>query len=259
MILSICTRIGHITLNFIAFIGHLSLFISSSIIAIIRPPFYPSLIIQQMMRIGYYSLPIVSLTAFFTGGVLALQIYHGGNEFNSENIVATIVALGVTRELGPVLCGLMVSGRISSAIAAEIGTMRVTEQIDALTTLSSDPFQYLIAPRIIATVICLPLLTILADIIGIMGGFIASVQALDFNGVNYLQTTINFVSSQDLISGAIKATVFGLIISIMGCYYGYYSAGGAQGVGRATTNAVVVSSILILSTNYLMTSLVFAS
>jgi phospholipid/cholesterol/gamma-HCH transport system permease protein len=201
----------------------------------------------------------VSLTSFFTGGVLALQIYYGGNQFNSEAIVSSIVALGITRELGPVLGGLMVAGRVSAAIAAEIGTMRVTEQIDALTTLSTEPFKYLVAPRVIAAVISMPLLALVADIIGIMGGFVVGTQSLGFNPAIYMQLTIDFITPDDITSGLIKAAVFGFIIAIMGCYNGYHSAGGAQGVGRATTNAVVSASILILSANYLMTSLLFSS
>jgi len=191
--------------------------------------------------------------------VLALQIYYGGNQFNSEAIVSSIVALGITRELGPVLGGLMVAGRVSAAIAAEIGTMRVTEQIDALTTLSTEPFKYLVAPRVIAAVLSMPLLALVADIIGIMGGFVVGTQSLGFNPAIYMQLTIDFITPDDITSGLIKAAVFGFIIAIMGCYNGYHSAGGAQGVGRATTNAVVSASILILSANYLMTSLLFSS
>ena len=191
--------------------------------------------------------------------MLALLIYSGGNQFNSEAIVSSIVALGITRELGPVLGGLMVAGRVSAAIAAEIGTMRVTEQIDALTTLSTEPFKYLVAPRVIAAVISMPLLALVADIIGIMGGFVVGTQSLGFNPAIYMQLTIDFITPDDITSGLIKAAVFGFIIAIMGCYNGYHSAGGAQGVGRATTNAVVSASILILSANYLMTSLLFSS
>lgn len=252
-------KIGQITLGFFAQTGRFTIFVYQAFWAMLQPPFYIRLIGQQCLRIGYYSLPVVALTAFFTGGVLALQIYYGGNEFNSETIVASIVALGITRELGPVLGGLMVAGRVSSAMAAEIGTMRVTEQIDALTTLSTDPFKYLIAPRIIAAVLCLPALALVADIIGIMGGFVVSTQALDFNAAIYIKNTVDFLEIDDITSGLIKSAVFGFLIAIMGCYNGYHSAGGAQGVGRATTNAVVTASIAILSANYLMTSLFFSS
>jgi phospholipid/cholesterol/gamma-HCH transport system permease protein len=236
-------RIGRFFLGFLAHTGRLAVFIAHSFVAIIQPPYYLRLIGQQMIRIGYFSLPVVALTSFF----------------NSEAIVSSIVALGITRELGPVLGGLMVAGRVSAAIAAEIGTMRVTEQIDALTTLSTEPFKYLVAPRVIAAVISMPLLALVADIIGIMGGFVVGTQSLGFNPAIYMQLTIDFITPDDITSGLIKAAVFGFIIAIMGCYNGYHSAGGAQGVGRATTNAVVSASILILSANYLMTSLLFSS
>ncbi|MEC9414245.1 MAG: ABC transporter permease [Pseudomonadota bacterium] len=216
-------------------------------------------IINQAVFIGYFSLPVVALTSFFTGGALALQIYYGGNQFNSESIVSSIVALGITRELGPVLGGIVVAGRVSAAIAAEIGTMKVTEQIDALKTLSAEPHSYLVVPRIISGIITLPILILFADIIGIMGGWFIGVQSLDFNGSVYIQNTINFLEISDVTSGLIKASVFGFLITLMGCYQGFNSKGGAQGVGKATTNAVVSSSVLILASNYIMTNLFFAN
>ncbi|CAI8353967.1 MAG: ABC transporter permease [Rhizobiales bacterium TMED143] len=251
--------IGRFFLGFFSQTGLLTLFIFQAVKALVTPPIYMRLIGQQIMRIGYYSLPVVALTSFFTGGALAIQIYYGGNQFNSEAIVSSIVALGITRELGPVLGGLMVAGRVSAAIAAEIGTMRVTEQIDALTTLSTDPFKYLVAPRVIAATLCMPVLALIADIIGVLGGFIVGTQSFGFNAAIYVQQTVNFLQPDDVTSGLIKAAVFGFIIAIMGCYHGYNSKGGAQGVGRATTNAVVASSILILAANYLMTSLLFSA
>ena len=256
--MSILAAIGAFFLKFFAAAGRLSVFIGQTFLAFSRPPFYMRIIGQQMLHIGYYSLPVVALTSFFTGGALAIQIYYGGNQFNSEAIVSSIVALGMTRELGPVLGGLMVAGRVSAAIAAELGTMRVTEQIDALTTLSTNPFKYLVVPRVLAATICMPVLVLVADIIGIMGGLVVGTQSFGFNAAIYLQRTVNFLSLDDITSGLIKATSFGFIIAIMGCYHGYYSKGGAQGVGRATTNAVVSASILILAANYLMTSLLFS-
>ena len=258
-ILAALATIGRFFLGFFAQTGTLCMFIGQTMAAMVRPPFYFRMIGQQIMRIGYYSLPVVALTSFFTGGALAIQIYYGGNQFNSEAIVSSIVALGITRELGPVLGGLMVAGRVSAAIAAEIGTMRVTEQIDALTTLSTDPYKYLVAPRVIAATLCMPILALIADILGIFGGFVVGTQSFDFNAAIYVQRTINFLTFEDVSSGLIKAAVFGFIIAIMGCYNGYHSKGGAQGVGRATTNAVVTASILILAANYLMTSLLFSS
>jgi phospholipid/cholesterol/gamma-HCH transport system permease protein len=212
----------------------------------------------QIMRIGYYSLPVVGLTAFFTGGALALQIYLGGNRYGAEAIVPQIVVLGITRELGPVIAGLMVAGRVAAAIAAEIGTMKVTEQIDALTTLATNPIKYLVVPRLIAAVLCLPVLVAVADSIGVFGGYVVATQSLDFAGSIYLKNTVDFATNQDIVSGLIKAAAFGFIIALMGCYNGFNSKGGAQGVGNATTAAVVSSSILILAANYLLTSLLFS-
>ena len=221
------------------------------------PPIYFRLIVQQMLRIGYFSLPVVGLTAFFTGGALALQIFIGGNRYGAEAIVPQIVVLGITRELGPVMAGLMVAGRVAAAIAAEMGTMRVTEQIDALVTLSTNPFKYLVAPRLIAAVLTMPILVAVADIIGVMGGWVVGIYSLGFNSAVYLKNTVDFLKMEDVTSGLWKAAVFGFIIALMGCYHGYNSKGGAQGVGAATTNAVVSAAILILAANYFMTSLFF--
>jgi len=211
-----------------------------------------------MIDIGYYSLPVVGLTAIFSGMVLALQSYTGFARFNAESAIANVVVLSMTRELGPVLAGLMVAGRIGASMAAEIGTMRVTEQIDALTTLSTNPFKYLIAPRLIAGLLMLPLLVLVADIIGVFGGYLVGVFKLGFNPNVYISNTIDFLEPMDVISGLVKAAVFGFIIALMGCYNGYYSRGGAQGVGSATTNAVVSASILILTFNYIITELFFS-
>jgi phospholipid/cholesterol/gamma-HCH transport system permease protein len=225
----------------------------------VRPPIFPRLIGRQMIDIGFYSLPVVGLTAIFSGMVLALQSYTGFSRFNAEGAIANVVVLSLTRELGPVLAGLMVAGRIGASMAAEIGTMRVTEQIDALTTLSTNPYKYLIAPRLIAGLLMLPLLVLVADIIGVFGGYIVAVFKLGFNPNVYLANTIDFLEPLDVISGLVKAAVFGFIIALMGCYNGFNSKGGAQGVGAATTNAVVSSSILILVFNYMITELFFSA
>ena len=256
--LDLINKIGKVVILFLNNTGNFFIF-TLNIIKSFFSRWYVKNIINQMIFIGFYSLPVVSLTAFFTGGALALQIYYGGNQFNSEIIVSSIVALGITRELGPVLGGIVVAGRVSSAIAAELGTMRVTGQIDALKTLSADPISYLVVPRIIAGIIMLPILIIFADIIGIMGGWFIGIQSLDFNGSVYIKNTIDFLDASDIYSGLIKASVFGFIISVMGSYQGFHSRGGAQGVGRATTNAVVSASVLILASNYIMTNLFFAS
>jgi len=211
-----------------------------------------------MIEIGYYSLPVVGLTAIFTGMVLALQSYTGFARFSAESAIPNVVIVSITRELGPVLAGLMVAGRVGAAIAAEIGTMRVTEQIDALDTLATNPFKYLIAPRLIAGLTMLPLLVLVADVIGVFGGYVVSIYKLGFNPATYMKNTLDFMEAQDVISGLVKASVFGFLITLMGCYHGYRSRGGAQGVGAATTNAVVSASILILCSNYFITELFFA-
>ncbi|MEM8841503.1 MAG: ABC transporter permease [Pseudomonadota bacterium] len=237
--------------------GALVLFAVSGVSHIFLPPYYFGELWRQFIRIGYFSLPVVGLTALFTGGALALQIYAGGARFNAEAVVPSIVAIGMVRELGPVLGGLMVAGRVSASIAAELGTMRVTEQIDALTTLSTNPMKYLVAPRLLAATIAMPILAFIGDVIGIMGGFLVGVGRLDFNPTVYIRTTYDFLTTGDVASGLIKAAVFGFIIALMGCYQGYHSGRGAQGVGRATTNAVVTASILILASNYLLTEALF--
>ncbi|MEO1291751.1 MAG: ABC transporter permease [Pseudomonadota bacterium] len=239
-------------------IGSVAVFAVTGASHVFRPPFFAGEVIRQMVRIGYNSLPVVGLTALFTGAVLALQIYLGGSRFNAGAVVPQIVAIGITRELGPVLAGLMVAGRVSAAIAAEIGTMRVTEQIDALVTLSTNPFKYLVAPRLLAATLTMPILVAAADSIGIMGGYLVGTMRLDFNSATYLSNTVEFLTSQDVSSGLWKAAAFGFIIALMGCFHGYYSGRGAQGVGRATTQAVVSASVLILAANYVLTELFFS-
>jgi len=256
--MNIFAAIGRTVLALFAQIGRLSQFTASSVANIVRPPIYWNLIGQQMMRIGWFSLPVVGLTAFFTGGVLALQIYNGAARYGAESFVPVVVLVGITRELGPVIAGLMVAGRVGAAIAAEIGTMRVTEQIDALTTLSTNPIRYLVVPRVVAAVISMPILVGIADCIGVFGGYVASTRSLGFNGSVYMNNTMNGLVYWDVESGLIKAAVFGFIIALMGCYNGFHSKGGAQGVGTATTNAVVTSSILVLAANYLLTSLILS-
>lgn len=249
--------IGRVFLTFLMSTGRLTLFLINSLVQGLQPPYYFRQILRQFWEIGYLSLPVVGLTAFFTGMVLALQSYTGFSRFNAENAIASVIVLSMTRELGPVLAGLMISGRIGAAMAAEIGTMRVTEQIDALVTLSTNPRKYLIIPRLLAGVIALPLLVLVADTIGVFGGYIVSVYKLGFNPASYIKQTLDFMQLGDVTSGLIKASVFGFIISLMGCYHGFNSKGGAEGVGKATTYAVVSSSILILVANYFLTALLF--
>lgn len=251
------TAIGQSVLFVLRAIGAIALFAINSVFHILHPPFYTREFLRALYTIGYLSLPVVGMTALFTGGALALQIYAGGSRFNAETAVPAIVAIGIVRELGPVLGGLMVAGRIAASIAAEIGTMKVTEQVDALITLSTHPQKYLTAPRVLAAILVLPLLVAVGDSIGIMGGYLVSISQLDFNASVYLRTTVLFLELQDIVSGLIKASVFGFIIAIMGCYYGIHSTRGARGVGQATTNAVVSASVCILITNYFMTELFF--
>ncbi len=250
--------IGAAVLGITETTGQISFFAGAAIGNGVRGPIYWRQLLRQMIEIGFNSLPVVGLTAIFTGMVLALQSYTGFARFEAEGAVATIVVLSMVRELGPVLAGLMVAGRVGAAMAAELGTMRVTEQIDALTTLSTDPMRYLVFPRFVAALVTLPLLVLVADVIGVMGGYLVGVHKLGFGPVDYLNRTFEFLETQDVVSGLVKAAVFGFIIALMGCYHGYNSRGGAQGVGAATTRAVVSASILILTANYFITQAFFS-
>ena len=251
------TLIGKNIIIFITSIGNITSFLFYALYKAVIPPFYIKEYVKQIYIIGWASLPVVALTAFFTGGALALQIYSGGTRLNAESAVPSIVAIGFLRELGPVLCGLMVAGRVSSAIAAELATMKVTEQIDALTTLATDPIKFLVSPRIVITTISLPILTTIGNIIGIFGGYLISVERLGFNPILYIESSIKYIEFSDIYSSLIKAAAFGMIISTMGCYFGFRASRGALGVGKATTDSVVFSSILILAFNYFLTELLF--
>jgi phospholipid/cholesterol/gamma-HCH transport system permease protein len=256
--LTFLAAIGAVFLAFLAATGRLVVFAGRALATAFTPPFHPRVILSEMVNIGYFSLPVVGLTAVFTGMVLALQSHTGFSRFAAEGAVATVVVLSITRELGPVITGLIVAGRVGAAMAAEIGTMRVTDQIDALTTLSTDPLRYLVLPRLVAGVITLPILVLVADIIGVFGGYLIGVYKLGFNPEAYLNRTQQYLETIDVVSGLVKAAVFGFIVALMGCYHGYYSRGGAQGVGRATTYAVVSASVLILVFNYVITEAFFA-
>ena len=212
---------------------------------------------RQMVRVGVDSIPVVFLTTMFTGMVLALQTYTGFQRVHAENFVGSVVALAMLRELSPVLVGLMVTGRVGSSMAAEIGTMRVTEQLDALKALATDPVHYLFVPRVIAGILMLPFLVILGDALGIYGGYLVSVKLLGANPLVYEQNTFNFLELNDLWSGLIKSAVFGLILTLTGCVRGYYTTGGAEGVGKATTNAVVSASLIILLSDFFLTKVLF--
>ncbi|HEY3908416.1 MAG TPA: ABC transporter permease [Stellaceae bacterium] len=250
--------VGAAFLGFLAATGRLAIFAGTALATALSPPFYLRAMLRQMVEIGYFSLPVVGLTALFTGMVLALQSYTGFSRFAAESAIATVVVLSVTRELGPVIAGLMVAGRVGAAMAAEIGTMRVTDQIDALTTLSVNPLRYLVLPRLIAGLVTLPMLVLIADIIGVFGGYLVAIYKFGFNPQAYLARTEQYLETGDVVSGLIKAAVFGFVVALMGCYHGYHSRGGAQGVGQATTYAVVSASILILILDYGITQALFS-
>ena len=250
--------VGRAFLGVCAHAGAIALFAASGVSHLVRPPFYGRMFLRAFIDFAYFSLPVVALTAVFSGMVIALQSITGFSRFNAESAVASIVVLSVVRELGPVLAGLMVAGRVGAAMAAELGTMRVTDQIDALGTLSTNPMKYLVAPRLLAGTLALPLLVVVADVLGVMGGYIVAVLKLGLDAPAYLHSTFDFTTVQDVVSGLVKAAVFGFLVALMGCYHGYRSRGGAQGVGAATTSAVVAASILILSSDYVLTELFFA-
>ncbi|MEM1106571.1 MAG: ABC transporter permease [Pseudomonadota bacterium] len=236
-------------------IGSVASFTGQVMGAAFTPRWYPGEILRQMVRIGFYSLPVVGLSGVFIGAALALNIFTGGERYGAEQFVPNIVVLGITRELGAVITGLMLAGRVSAGIAAEVGAMRVTEQIDALKTLSADPNRYLYAPRFLAAVITLPMLVLLADIIGVMGGWLVSVQGLGFDSTTYLRNTLDFLEINDVSAGLIKAVVFGGVIAVMGCYFGDRSKAGATGVGNAATLSMVSAAVLVLALNYVLSTL----
>jgi phospholipid/cholesterol/gamma-HCH transport system permease protein len=258
LILDPLAALGRATLGACRVAGDVALFALEAISHLFRPPFYCRLFWRAFVEVAWFSLPVVALTAIFTGMVLALQSYTGFARFNAQSAVASVVVISLTRELGPVLAALMVAGRIGAAFAAEIGTMRVTDQIDALTTLSTNPMKYLVAPRLVAATIALPLLVLVADILGVMGGWLIGSFKLGFVSAAYLKSTFDYLVADDVISGLVKAAVFGFIVALMGTWCGYNSRGGAQGVGGATTTAVVASSILILALDYVLTEIFFA-
>ena len=251
--------LGRATFTALAAVGRIAIYAAITLFHIIRPPFYRREFFTALLSVGWLSLPVVGLTAIFTGGALALQIYAGGSRFNAEAVVPSIVAIGMARELGPVLGGLMVAARVASSIAAEIGTMKVTEQLDALVTLSTHPMKYLAVPRVLAATLSMPVLVAVGDSIGIFGGYLVGVNKLGFNPATYLTNTAQYLQAWDIGSGLVKGAAFGFIVAVTGCYYGMTSARGAQGVGRATKSAVVAASILILAANYLLTEVFFSA
>ncbi|MGA1862665.1 ABC transporter permease [Deferribacter thermophilus] len=249
--------VGAPILNFIYGSGRIFLFFIDFFRWVFVPPYRLKLLFKQIEFIGINSLSVIILTGTFTGMVFAFQSYIGFHRFGAEYMVGTVVGLGMARELGPVLSSIMVAARAGSAIAAEIGTMRVTEQIDALYALAVEPVQYLVVPRMLAGVIVMPILNIIAVFCGVVGGYFVGVEILGINKTLYLEYMYRYVDFEDIYNGLIKATVFGLILTLVGCYKGFYTTGGAEGVGKATTESVVLSSVLILVFDYILTAFMF--
>ncbi len=257
-LLSPLGALGGAVLAALGAVGRATLFALDALGHILRPPFYGREFALALLQIGWLSLPVVGLTAVFTGGALALQIYAGGARFNAEAVVPQIVAIGMVRELGPVLVGLMIAARVTSSIAAEIATMKVTEQIDALVTLSTHPMKYLVAPRVLAALLVVPGLVAVGDVIGIAGGYAVATLSLGFTPAVYLRNTVDFLEMWDVLSSLIKGCAFGGIAALMGCYFGMMSGRGAQGVGRATKGSVEAAAVLILAANFLLTGVFFS-
>ncbi|MCC5999466.1 MAG: ABC transporter permease [Pararhodobacter sp.] len=249
---------GRGTAGFLGFLGRFAGF-AGQVCLSIRPPFQWRELGTQLVVIGWMSLPVVALTALFTGAALALQIHAGSARFNAEFAVPSITAIGMVRELGPVLGGLMVAARVASSIAAEIGTMKVSEQIDALRMQALDPVQFLAVPRVLAALLAMPVLVAAGNALGIMGGYGVGVARLGFDGPTYLRNTLEYLEFWDVASGLIKGAVFGALVALAGTFHGLRARGGAQGVGAATKSAVVMASVMILAANYLLTELFFSA
>jgi len=254
---SFLESVGRRVSGFLAEVGSVLIFFGQTLRWTFSRPFYAKSVLKQMELIGFNSIPVVITTALSTGMVLALQSYTGFKRFGAETLIGTVVSLSMTRELGPVLTGLMVAGRAGAAMAAELGTMRVTEQIDALSTLATNPMKYLVVPRFIASTVMMFFLTILGMIIGITGGYFVGVKVLGTNPVTYINNSIDFTEVTDIWYGLIKAVVFGAVVGLIGCYKGFHTEGGAEGVGKATTGAVVVSCMLILILDYFLSALLW--
>ena len=249
--------IGQTVIDMIEGLGRSTMLLGQTLMWIPRPPYRIKQLFQAMEFIGVGSLFIVLLTGLFTGAVFALQGAGAFRMFNAESLVGSTVAISLARELSPVLTGLMVTGRAGSGIATELGTMRVTEQIDALYTMAVNPVQYLIVPRFLAGLIMVPCLSALFTLVGMGGCYFVAVVLLGIDEGTFISQTNWFVDPDDLTSGVVKACVFGGILTMVGCYKGFYASGGARGVGLATTQSVVVSSVLILISDYFLTALMF--
>ena len=257
MIQRFLETIGNVILKLLEETGRFFMMLGRLLFWLPRPPYDVREHFKQMQRVGVDSIPVVFLTMLFTGMVLSLQAYNGFARFNATSLVGSVVTLSLMRELSPVLSALMVTGRVGSSMAAEIGSMRVTEQIDALEALATEPVQYLFVPRVVASTLMMPLLVVMGDVIGMIGGYFVAVNLLGTNSVTYYESQFKYVDMVDFTSGIIKAAVFGLIFSVVACVRGFYTAGGAEGVGRSTTQAVVVASLTILLVDFFLTRLLF--
>jgi phospholipid/cholesterol/gamma-HCH transport system permease protein len=247
--------LGRALLGVLHAVGGFFVLLGQTVHGAVRPPYDPRLVARQIVRVGVDSVPVVLLTALFTGGVLALQTFKGFSRFHAEGYIGSVVAVAMLRELGPVLTALMVAGRSGSAMAAELGSMRVTEQVDALVALATDPVQYLFVPRVLAGVVVLPMLAVLAGVTGMVGGYLVAVAYLGTNPVRYVEISFQYLDLEDLTSGLVKACVFGLLLTLIGCQCGYHTRGGAEGVGRSTTRAVVAGSLAILISDFFLTKI----
>lgn len=256
---SVFEILGLALIRFFEYVGSLVLLLIETLGFVFRGSIRLSLTIQQMAFLGVNSVGIVIMTTTFAGMVMSLQLAHIAVRYGVSNVVGGGVALAMCRELGPMLTAVVVAGRAGAAITAEIGTMKVTEQIDALTTLSTNPVKYLVVPRVLAATLAMPALVAVGDAIGILGGYLVGVNRLGFNPATYLKNTADYLELWDVGSGLVKGAVFGFIVAVMGCYYGMHSGRGAQGVGRATKGAVVAASVLILAANYLLTEVFFSA
>jgi len=249
--------LGRKTTQFVMEMGRVLIFLSQTVRWTVSRPFYLKNLLKQMEQIGVNSVPVVLTTAISTGMVLALQSYTGFKRFGAETLIGAVVSLSMTRELGPVLTGLMVAGRAGAAMAAELGTMKVTEQIDALETLATNPMKYLVVPRFLASTVMMFFLTVLGMMIGVTGGYFVGVKVLGANPVTYINQSIDNTEVTDIWYGLIKSLVFGAVVGLIGCYKGFHTEGGAEGVGKATTGAVVVSCMLILILDYFLSALLW--
>lgn len=246
--------LGQRTIRLVQDTGHVVLFLLEGLALAFVPPFRLRRILQEVFFIGFKSSTIILLTASFTGMVLGLQGYYTLRKFGSESALGSAVALSLIRELGPVLTALMVSGRAGSAITAEVGIMRITEQLDALDTMAVSPMQFVVMPKLLAGLISVPLLTAIFDVVGILGGYLVGVVLLGVSSGAYFTGMIQSVENLDIHGGVVKSVVFGLLIILVACYKGYYTERGAEGVSKATTETVVTSAVLVLAFDYLITS-----